>query len=154
MRHSLLLAPFARVIGVGATMTLTGITGCGSAAVVSDAGLDAPRVDAPAAPLVDIVATVNAPSPSFTGRVLIGVFRANPPTMPPVASVRMSDPTFPFEATLRDVEPGTYHVLGVLDYDPPSPTIPGPEDTTASVGPIDVDGSMDIAVSLTLPATM
>lgn len=113
----------------------------------SDAG--AP-VDAGADPTVTV--TVESGATSFDGRVLVGAFTEESPMTPPVALERLDAPTFPATASLLDVPPGTYWVLGVLDFDPPSPTIPGPEDSTGVTGPIEVvDTDLEITVTLPVP---
>ncbi len=128
------------------------LASCGGAPTGS---VDAARRDAGSdvgpVVLTDIEVRVTSSVASFDGRVLVGAFRMDPPTMPPVALARLTDPTFPVTATLRGVEPGTYWVTGILDFDPPSPTIPGAEDTTASFGPIEVPGdATPISVELAL----
>ena len=135
------------------------LAACGGGSSGADAGRDTSmRTDAASVPLVDIAVSITSSVPSFDGRVLVGAFRMDPPTMPPVASTRLGGGTppmavtFPTTTTLRNVEPGTYWVLGVLDFDPPSPTLPGPEDTTGTVGPITIDGSANVSVDLVLPA--
>lgn len=124
---------------------------CGESVASSDAGTDAARpVDAAPVPLVDIEVSITASVASFDGRVLVGAFRQSPPTMPPVAVQRLDMPSFPTRTTLRDLEPGTYYVTAVLDFAPPSPTIPGPEDTTSTSDPVVITGDETAAVEIEL----
>ena len=108
------------------------LVGCDDGSPEPDAG--SPEPDAGSTPLLlgDVDVTVTADLPSFEGRVQVGAFRNMVPIAPPLAIARETDPTFPLEVRLRGLEPGTYWIVGIVDYDPPSATLPGSEDYTST----------------------
>lgn len=134
---------------------MMGMLGCGGGAPGGDAGTDAPpAIDAAPIPLVDVDVSITSSVSSFDGHLRVAAFRMNPPSMPPLASSVLDAPTFPTQTTLRDLEPGTIYVLGVLDFDPPSPTLPGPEDSVTASEAITITGdeTAPVPVSLDIPA--
>ena len=129
------------------------LTACGGEPTESlDAGAPSRPDTGPPPALGDIEVSVEADVASFEGRFLVGAFQNEVPQMPPVALQRETDPSFPVQARLRGIEAGSYWVVGVIDYDPPSPTIPGVEDLTATYGPVEVlgDDVNQVALSFTL----
>lgn len=115
----------------------------------------------PAAPTPDAA----APSPGFgdvdlydvrvmvtftgpvDGALNVGAFSSFPPMGPPLANSRDETPRSPSEFTLRDLEPGTYVLIGIMDSDPPSPTLPGEEDVVCHSEPFEVTDE-DLTLSL------
>jgi hypothetical protein len=83
------------------------------------------------------------------GSVVVAAFRSFPPMGPPSAFQTVDMPTFPAMVTLRDLEAGTYYVVGMLDVAPASPTSPGPEDLQAVSAPLMLS-STPMSVALTL----
>lgn len=133
-------------------------SGCGSGdSSTPDAApaLDAAAADAELGPdaaprlLSDIEVTVEYEG-NLAGDLVVGAFHANPPMGPPLAFQSVTSPTFPVTTTLRDLDPGTYYVIAVLDLPPASPTAPGPEDIQAASDPMEVDGAEDLELMMTI----
>lgn len=135
-----------RALGLAAIlMSVAACEGEGPSPV--DAGGPDPDSGPPLA-LGDIEVTVEADVERFAGRLSVGAFLSETPTSPPLAQAREMAPTFPLEVTLRGLEPGRYWVIAVLDADPPSPTLPGPEDRSVTSMAVDVRGDDHPALSL------
>lgn len=135
-----------------ATVALATIAGLALAACSSSdeqAGpVDAASTsDAPTA-LASIDVTVNYTGTRHGGLV-VGAFHSVPPMGPPLAFQTAAMAAFPAHVTLRDLEPGTVYIIGVLDVAPASPTMPGMEDLQTASGPVMLTGS-DTSLSLTL----
>ena len=62
------------------------------------------------------------------GGLTVGAFTDCPPETPPVSFKRISEPTYPLDVTLVDVEDGEYCVYAYIDEAPENPTFPGDED--------------------------
>lgn len=84
------------------------------------------------------------------GALVVGAFLSDPPTGPPRAYREVVAPEFPQTVELRDLEPDTYYITAILDSEPASRTLPGPEDLTVTSDPLPVDGEPSHSVSLTL----
>lgn len=128
------------------------VLGCGASdpATSTDAATDAAADAAPR--LATVVATVRYGG-TQRAPLAVGLFTENPPkTKPPVSFDTTNTPTFPYVAQLRDVEPGRYWVVAVLDLPPTSPgaVTPGAEDLQAISVPIEVERGKDGAVEVTL----
>lgn len=126
--------------------------GCGASepATSTDAATDGAGDAAPR--LSSVVATIRYAG-TQRAPLAVGLFTENPPkTKPPVSFDTTNTPTFPYVAQLRDVEPGRYWVVAVLDLPPVSPgaVTPGAEDLQAISIQIDVERGKDGAVEVTL----
>jgi hypothetical protein len=110
--------------------------GCGSNSTSTP---DAPKIDA--TPMVD--AKVAMPATTGTidvnvtyagakkGELIAVALKTFPPTTPPNGIGRTAMPVFPQKVTIKDLDPGMYTVLAVIDVLPASPTMPGPEDVSS-----------------------
>ncbi len=154
--------PSSRVLAVlcSACVASAPLAACGGA---SDPPAPSPTSDPPvsgaatrdagkaASKLVTVRATVRYAG-SARAPLSVGLFTENPPkTRPPVAFDTSTRPTFPFSAELRDVEPGTYWVIAVLDLPPTSAgaVVLGAEDIQASSEPVvlgSTDGQVDVVL--------
>ncbi|MBI2391846.1 MAG: hypothetical protein HYV09_19805 [Deltaproteobacteria bacterium] len=87
------------------------------------------------------------------GPLTIGAFTAPVPEGPPVSFDTSKSPTFPYEATLLDLDPGRYWIVAVVDVEPLSGTAvkPGPEDLLAVSTAVDVvaGGTKSIEIEIT-----
>jgi hypothetical protein len=99
-------------------------------------------------PLADIVVDVSYAG-SELGQLTVGAFEVCPPEIAPVSYTRVVDPVYPSQTTLRNLEPGTYCVVGFIDLEPLNPTFPGPEDPYGEQLGVVVDGS-DVEAALTI----
>jgi len=136
---SLLLASFGGAAGLSA---------CSSSDVPVDVDAAMASPDSSSVALADIAVTIGYTG-AKRGSLVIAAFRSLPPMGPPAAFQTVSDPTFPATVTLRDLQAGTYYVMGVLDMAPASPTQPGAEDLQKASGPMVMSGT-SASVSLTL----
>lgn len=93
--------------------------------------------------LADIEVTVTYEGMA-TGTLSVVALTEFPPMGPPVAVASEMMPTFPYAATLNDLEVGEYIIFAVLDVGNDNPTIPGPEDPVA-------DGTMPVMVTVDGP---
>ncbi len=87
------------------------------------------------------------------GPLAVGVFTENPPkSKPPISFDTTNTPTFPYVAELRDIEPGKYWVVAVLDMPPVTPgaVVPGVEDLQASSVEIEVVAGKDVTTEVLL----
>lgn len=75
------------------------------------------------------------------GGLTVGAFVSCPPELPPVSFQRVSEPTYPLDVTLIDVENGTYCVYAYIDEAPENPTFPGDEDPQGYSEGFVVDGA-------------
>jgi hypothetical protein len=112
--------------------------GCGSS---STAIPDASKVDAMPMPMPD--AQVAMPAATGTidvnvtyagtkkGELIAVALKTFPPTTPPNGIGRTAIPIFPQKVTIKDLDPGMYTVLAVIDVLPASPTRPGTEDASS-----------------------
>lgn len=127
--------------------------GCGGsdpAPTTTDAGAEVATDTPPRLPKV--TATVRY-SGSKKGPLAVGVFTENPPkTKPPISFDTTNTPTFPYVAELRDLEPGKYWVVAVLDMPPVTPgaVVPGVEDLQASSAQIEVVAGKDVTAEVLL----
>jgi hypothetical protein len=88
------------------------------------------------------------------GAVYVGAFTQNPPrTKGPVAFFRLkSTDVFPYQGTLRNIEPGTYYAIGVFDVGGDDPNIPGAEDVQIASDPIELNGvDQSVTIKLVTP---
>ena len=100
-------------------------------------------------PLTDVTVDVTYEG-DREGALVVGAFSSDPPTGPPLAFQQTEAPEFPASVHLRGLGPGTYYVTAVLDAEPASPTLPGPEDLTVTSDPLDVEGEPSRVIALTL----
>jgi hypothetical protein len=98
--------------------------------------------------LADIVVEVDYAGAEM-GQLTVGAFEVCPPEIAPVSYTRIVEPTYPSETTLRNLEAGTYCVVGFIDLEPLNPTFPGPEDPYGEQLGVVVDAA-DAAASLTI----
>ncbi len=128
------------------------LAGCGDSSAVStptDAGVDAADV---AARLPKVTVTVTYTG-AKKGPLAVGLFTENPPkTKPPVTFDTTNTPTFPYVAELRDVEPGKYWAVAVLDQAPltPGAVKPGDEDLQGTSVELDVVSGKDVTATVVL----
>ncbi|MBK7395102.1 MAG: hypothetical protein IPJ34_02060 [Myxococcales bacterium] len=136
-----------------AALAASMILGCGGsdpAPAAIDAGAEVATDTAPTFPKV--IATVRYTG-SKKGPLAVGVFTENPPkTKPPISFDTTNTPTFPYVAELRDIEPGKYWVVAVLDMPPVTPgaVVPGVEDLQASSVQIEVVAGKDVTTEVLL----
>lgn len=112
---------------------------------------DAAEEVADAAPLrlADINVTVHYTG-KLEGTLIVGAFLEFPVMSGPLAFVSIDTPTFPAVVRLRDLEPNTYYAVAVLDVEPASPTVPGPEDLLVGSDALTTNGVDDVAVEVTI----
>lgn len=86
------------------------------------------------------------------GPLTIGAFPAPVPASPPVSFDTSKAPTYPYDAELRDMEPGTYWVVALIDVEPlgGSALRPGPEDLQTTSAAVEVKAGEKNTVELTL----
>lgn len=87
------------------------------------------------------------------GSLAIGAFtEPEPKSKPPVAFDTSKAPAFPYPGELRGLEPGKYWVVALLDLEPVSGAAvkPGPEDVQAISMPVEIKGSDEQSVEITL----
>jgi len=82
--------------------------------------------------LADIEVTVNYAG-TETGTLNVVAITEFPPSGPPVAVASDAAPTFPYAATLNNLEVGEYIIFATLDVGANNPTIPGAEDPISDV---------------------
>ncbi len=126
--------------------------GCGAADAPShpagqaDAGVapeaPAPIEEDPVDPfadvvVADIIVTVDYAG-AAAGPLQVGAFTTYPPTGAPAAIVRVDDPVYPVQVTLKGLESGTWHAVAMVDQLPESPTLPGLEDPVGGSSPVDI----------------
>ncbi len=128
MTHRLLV-PLALVL----------VSGCGAD--------DDPSVDAATSSRVR--ATVSYQG-SAQGALVLAAFTSFPPAGAPAGFAQQVSPSFPASLTIEDLEPGTFHVLALLDVAPASPQQPGPEDITGWQMNVAADAGALAEVSITL----
>lgn len=88
-----------------------------------------------------------------TGTLNVVAITEFPPMGPPKAVASDMMPTFPYAATLNDLEAGEYIIFATLDVGNDNPTIPGPEDPQADVTMpvvVTVDGPGPFQAEVTL----
>jgi len=97
--------------------------------------------------LFDVEVSVTLPEAS-EAPLNVGAFRTFPPEGPPLANARLEQPDMLNTLTLRDLEPGRYIAVAILDYPPTSPTLPGTEDTVTASEPFEVvNGDLSLSIS-------
>lgn len=102
--------------------------------------------------LADIEVTVNYAG-TATGTLNVVAITEFPPMGPPVAVASDDMPTFPYAATLSDLEAGEYIIFATLDVGGDNPTVPGPEDPQSDVTMpvvVTVDGPGPFMAEVTL----
>lgn len=102
--------------------------------------------------LADIEVTVIYEG-AATGTLNVVAITEFPPMGPPVAVASDDMPTFPYVATLNDLEAGEYIIFATLDVGGNNPTIPGPEDPQSDVTMpvvVTVDGPGPFMAEVTL----
>jgi len=88
------------------------------------------------------------------GSLAIGAFtEPEPKTRPPVSFDTSKTPTFPYSATLSDLEPGKYWIVAVIDLPPVSGAAvkPGPEDLQVTSMQVVVVAGETQSVEVTIP---
>jgi hypothetical protein len=106
-----------------------------------------PKLDLP--PLTDIEVTVDYDGEPM-GAVGIGVFPTCPVDGAPVSFRRVTDPVFPLQTTLVNVEDGEYCVYAFVDLPPENPNLPGPEDPQGDVQGIVVEAGAVVSAAVTI----
>lgn len=145
---ALALAATTAACGSSDEPKTTGPAGADAAGTTADAG-----ADAPAATFATIKARIHYGG-SAKGNLAVAAFVENPPkTKPPVSFDTSSAPTFPYDAELTGLEPGTYWIVAMLDLEPfgTGATRPGPEDLTVTSEAITIIGTETKVVEITLP---
>jgi len=146
-------------LGGGVAAAVLALACSGSSSTSRADGPDAalsptsPEAGSPGAVKVGSVRATIRYSGTVQGQLSVGAFRENPPkTKPPVAFDTSKTPSFPYEASLRGIEPGTYWIIAVLDLPPLSPgnVVPGPEDLLGTSEPIQVTGNDALQVEVTI----
>ena len=126
---------------------------CSSSTGGDVASNDAGKQDDSAIPkLAEITATIRYGG-KRSGQLAVAVFTENPPkSRPPVAFDTSEHPSFPVTSMLRDLDPGHYWVIAVLDLPPftPGAVKPGPEDRVVTSDAIDLASGEDRAVELVI----
>ncbi len=149
------------LIGASLAVFATACSSKSDDALPGDGGADVAEVavtkdasgDTSPLALGKITATVNFAG-TQKGPLSVGVFSENPPkTRPPVSFDTATTPSFPYTATLRDIEPGHYWVVAVIDLPPLSPGAlrPGPEDLLGASMPIDIVGNDTLTTEVVIP---
>lgn len=143
----------SRTPPVAWTLVLVMSAGFSFSSCTSDEDSMVPSTEPDAAPsfmpvdLFDVEVSVELPEPRDTP-LNVGAFRTYPPEGPPLANARREQADTLNVVTLRDLEPGRYVAVAILDYPPASPTLPGSEDTVTSSESFEViDQSLSLSIS-------
>lgn len=135
---------FVTLLGISAT-PLSACSNESDTNASPDAAVIAP--DTGTGALADIAVSLDYPG-TKQGSVVVAAFRSFPPMGPPSAFQTVAVPMFPAMVRLRDLEAGTYYVVGMLDIAPASPTSPGPEDLQAVSSPVMLPGATSVSLNL------
>jgi uncharacterized protein (DUF2141 family) len=91
-----------------------------------------------------------------TGTLKFALYEMPPGPMTPPSQFMFApimNPTFPQAYALDAVKPGSFHVVVILDVDPPNAAIPGPEDVIGfSMTKVTVSAGATATMNVTLPA--
>ena len=128
------------------------LVGCGDSSPVSTVTDAAADTSDAAARLPKVTVTVTYTG-AKKGPLAVGLFTENPPkSKPPVKFDTTNTATFPYVAELRDVEPGKYWAVAVLDLPPlaPGAVKPGDEDLQGTSVELDVVAGKDLTTAIVL----